>query len=597
MDEDLSRSTIIGPESSLLVPPRDDGEIGHLAHYRVVKQLGQGGMGVVYQAEDENLRRLVALKVMRGDFANHPEARARFHREAQSVAALRHDNIVTIYQVGEDRGIPFLAMEFLKGKSLDDWLRPDRRATVAETLVIGRQVAAGLAAAHAEGMIHRDIKPGNLWLEEPKGRVKILEFGLARQSDGELSELTQRGSMLGTPAYMAPEQMRGEIVDYRCDLFSLGCVLYRMITGRLPFQGNTVYAVMAAVASETPPAVTVLNPGVPQRLSDLIARLLAKDARDRPASAQEVFDELRAIHANLKAESGPMATVTDAAPKPTAPVPESPRGFKVWPIAVAVGLLALVVLAVVLARGRSRTDDPTRKSPSGPTAEGSTDHKSEKPPVPPGAEPIDLLKLVDVERDGKQGLWGIRNGTLRGRAEHGERGCQLIVPYDPPTAYRLSFQVTRIHGQEGSLTCGLASGRHRFAFLIDAEINNSSEKPGLYSGLTWVDDQRLEERKRPQHGLHLALHKPVKVVCTVKPDDVEITVDDQTIVTYQSSLDHLHRTPGGRAFPKKAAPRTRFGSAGPPIFLRGSHEAAFQFSHMTLEPLGDDPGRPNTDPD
>src|SRR5207248_6897379 len=163
-----------------LSPPQKSGELGRLGQYRILKQLGQGGMGVVFQAEDRQLRRLVALKVMRPDLAAQDQARARFLREARAAAALKHDHIVTIYQVGDDRGVPFLAMEFLAGKSLEEWLRPDRRASIPEAITIAKQIARGLAAAHATGLIHRDIKPANLWLEAPRGRVKILDFGLAR---------------------------------------------------------------------------------------------------------------------------------------------------------------------------------------------------------------------------------------------------------------------------------------------------------------------------------------------------------------------------------------------------------------------------------
>jgi eukaryotic-like serine/threonine-protein kinase len=188
-----------------LGPPQAPDEIGRLAQYRVLKLLGQGGMGIVFRAEDEQLRRPAALKVMRPDFAAHEDARARFLREARAAAHLKHDHIVTIYQVGEHDGVPFLAMEFLAGKSLEDWLRPDRRATVAEALTLGKQMARGLAAAHAAGLVHRDIKPANLWLEAPRARVKILDFGLARHTAGELTALTQDGAVVGTPAFMAPE--------------------------------------------------------------------------------------------------------------------------------------------------------------------------------------------------------------------------------------------------------------------------------------------------------------------------------------------------------------------------------------------------------
>jgi tRNA A-37 threonylcarbamoyl transferase component Bud32 len=333
--------------------------LGRLGQYRVLKLLGQGGMGMVFQAEDSQLRRLAALKVMRPEFTAHDQARARFLREARAAAALKHDHIVTIYQVGEEGGVPFLAMEFLGGKSLEEWLRPDRRASIPETLTIAKQIARGLAAAHSAGLIHRDVKPANIWLEAPRGRVKLLDFGLARLAAGEFTALTQDGAVLGTPAFMAPEQARGEAVDARCDLFSFGCVLYRMVTGRLPFQGNTVYAVLAAVASETPPAVRSLNPGVPPRLAGLIDRLLAKSPAARPASAQEVLKDLQEIEKNLPPTTGP----TEPWVGPGAAAAEMPARFhrRSW-VAAALGLaiLSAVVFLALWWPGRKDAPAPER---------------------------------------------------------------------------------------------------------------------------------------------------------------------------------------------------------------------------------------------
>src|ERR1022692_532794 len=178
-------------------------------------------MGVVFRAEDPHLQRLVALKAMLPGLAASESAKQRFLREARAAAALKHDHIVSIYQVGEDRGAPFLAMEFLEGEPLDDRLKRQGRVPVPEILRIGREIAEGLEAAHEKGLIHRDIKPANLWLEGKKRHVKILDFGLARAM-GDTTHLTQSGAIIGTPAYMAPEQAEGQVVDYRCDLFSLG---------------------------------------------------------------------------------------------------------------------------------------------------------------------------------------------------------------------------------------------------------------------------------------------------------------------------------------------------------------------------------------
>ncbi len=190
-----------------LAPPEQPDEIGRLAHYRVRKLLGQGGMGMVFQAIDTHLDRPVALKVMKPELSQNEEQRRRFLREAKATAALKHDNIVTIYQVGEDRGVVFLAVEFLVGEALDRWLERGKKPSISQVLRLGREIARGLAAAHERGLIHRDIKPANIWLEAPGGRVKILDFGLARSNED--THLTQSGVIVGTPAFMAPEQAQG----------------------------------------------------------------------------------------------------------------------------------------------------------------------------------------------------------------------------------------------------------------------------------------------------------------------------------------------------------------------------------------------------
>ncbi len=296
---------------SILAPPQQPGELGRLGQYRVLKVLGQGGMGVVYQAEDPHLERPVALKAMLPGFSASTEARQRFLREAKSAAAVKHDHVVTIHQVGEDRGAPFLAMEFLEGEPLDRRLQREPKMPIAVVLRIGRELAEGLSAAHERGLIHRDIKPANIWLEEvagggwrvkgeeedsrsfpatrhppPTTRVKILDFGLARGGGKGQEQLTQTGAIMGTPAFMAPEQARGETVDARSDLFSLGCVLYRMCAGELPFKGNDPISTLMSVATVNPPSVQTLNAAVPPALARLVNRLLAKDPARRPASAR-----------------------------------------------------------------------------------------------------------------------------------------------------------------------------------------------------------------------------------------------------------------------------------------------------------------------
>jgi hypothetical protein len=310
---------------AFLAPAQEPGELGRLGLYRVLKLLGAGGMGLVFEAEDPRLQRPVALKVMRPDLAASPRARERFLREARAAAALRCDHVVTVYQVDEARGVPFLAMELLEGETLEARLRREGRLPLAEVLRIGREAAEGLAAAHGRGLVHRDVKPANIWLEtragepggsSPRCRVKLLDFGLARAASGS-DHGTQPGVIVGTPSYMAPEQARGEAVDARSDLFSLGCVLYDMATGQPPFRGKDTLAVLSALATEEPPPPHELRPELPPALSDLVMRLLAKDPGGRPAGAEAVAQGLRGLQGGAGVPGTSRPTGTGAARPPS----------------------------------------------------------------------------------------------------------------------------------------------------------------------------------------------------------------------------------------------------------------------------------------
>jgi hypothetical protein len=271
---------------AFLDPPAKSGHLGRLGRYEVTAVLGWGGMGVVLKAVDATLRRLVAIKVIAPRLAANAAARQRFLREAQAAAAIRHEHVVTIHAVEEARGSPYNVMEYVPGMSLQERINRAGPLPLHEVLRIGMQTASGLAAAHALGVIHRDIKPANILLERGSGRVKITDFGLARAVDDP--GLTQNGTIVGTPEYMAPEQARGEAQDQRADLFSLGSVLYAMCTGRSPFRAATSLAVLRRVSEETPVPIAKINPEMPGWLVRVIARLHAKDPADRFGSAEEV---------------------------------------------------------------------------------------------------------------------------------------------------------------------------------------------------------------------------------------------------------------------------------------------------------------------
>ncbi|MGE3807675.1 MAG: serine/threonine-protein kinase [Gemmataceae bacterium] len=276
---------------------------GPVAHYNIVRLLGEGGMGQVYHAQDTRLGRDVALKVMKPELARNARARERFMREARAMATVRCDHIVTIHDVGEHNGLPYLAMEFLQGVSLRDWLLQVKKPTLRDILRLGRELAHGLAAAHKHGLVHRDIKPSNLWIEDHKNRLKILDFGLAWSwlDTGGNERLTHSDRFVGTPHYMSPEQARSDPVDHRSDLFSLGCVLYEMVAGSPPFDRPNPMAVLTALATEQPTPLQEVVPDLPGELAALIEELIAKDPEDRPFSAQEVADRLEQIEATLPA--------------------------------------------------------------------------------------------------------------------------------------------------------------------------------------------------------------------------------------------------------------------------------------------------------
>lgn len=310
-------------------PDARPGPHGEWGGYRVIGELGRGGMGVVYEAIDDRLGRRVALKVMAAGLAADPTARERFLREARAVAAVDHDNIVPVFQVGEHAGVPFIAMPRLAGATLSDRLA-DGPVPVAEAVEVARQVAAGLAAAHAAGLVHRDVKPSNLWLEtrpDSVRRVRLLDFGLARAVAPD-AQVTRSNQILGTPAFMAPEQGWGRPIDHRADLFSLGVVLYRMAVGVMPFQAPDSLALLSVVALKDPVRPRDANPAVPAALSELIMRLLAKEPVNRPASAADVVAELDRIAARL----------TDPAPAKARPR----RG-----LLIALGVLAAGVLVAL----------------------------------------------------------------------------------------------------------------------------------------------------------------------------------------------------------------------------------------------------------
>jgi serine/threonine protein kinase/formylglycine-generating enzyme required for sulfatase activity len=313
---------------SFLDAPQQTGDLGQLGRYRVFKVLGRGGMGAVFLAEDSKLGRQVALKMILPKIASIPAARERFLREAKAAAGLKNDHIVTIYQVDEFKDVPFLAMELLQGESLERLMLEGRQFSSTETISIARDVARGLAHAHEKGVVHRDIKPGNLWLEDIADggmRVKILDFGLAQAKSDDV-HLTQFGAIVGTPAFMAPEQARGDrAVDARADLFSLGCVLYLLSTGEVPFKADTTVGTLMALATAHPVPPIQRNGKVPAELSRLIMQLLEKDPAQRPQSGRDVIERLGQVERSIQPTIASMGILGETLPGFSTPSLHSPR--------------------------------------------------------------------------------------------------------------------------------------------------------------------------------------------------------------------------------------------------------------------------------
>ncbi len=280
MQRDLSKLKL-----DFLGPPSDPAYLGRLDHFDIARVIGRGGMGIVLEGFDSHLRRSVAIKVLDPQLQENDVARQRFCREARAAASIAHEHVVAMHHVAKSDGdgVPYLVMQLIQGESLEARLAKEGRLPVKDVLRIGMQTAAGLAAAHAQNLVHRDIKPGNILLEAPGGRVKLTDFGLARMAED--IKLTQTGFVAGTPMYMAPEQALGEHPDERADFFSLGAVLYEMTTGQPPFSAPTILGVLKKIADEAPTPIRQLRPEFPESAAVLIEQMLAKRPADRPVSA------------------------------------------------------------------------------------------------------------------------------------------------------------------------------------------------------------------------------------------------------------------------------------------------------------------------
>ncbi len=439
-----------------------------ISHYKSLDKLGEGGMGVVYKAQDTKLERTVALKFLAAHLLNDEEAKQRFLREAKAAAALHHPSICPVHEIDDAGGKTFISMAFIEGESLEDRISNGPLA-LKDAIDIGRQITEGLEAAHDKGVVHRDIKPANVMVDA-KGRATVMDFGLARLS--EASRLTKGDQTVGTAAYMSPEQLQGEEVDHRADIWAVGCVLYEMVAGARAFKGEYQQALAYEIVSQEPEPLTGVRSGVPMELEFIVGKCLAKDAADRYQHANEIAVDLRTLSEKLK--SGRSTIVTRAGELSTsvertridAPVlPEQPsaregggtqRERLAWAAAVAV--LAVVATALAITHfGQSAPELETARfliEPPDGVRFGL--HAAEI--SPDGRQ----LAFIGVSGGGAPQLWVRSLASVEARPLRGTEGAAL--PFWSPDSRFLGFfadgklKKVDIAGGPAQTLCDAASG-------------------------------------------------------------------------------------------------------------------------------------------
>ncbi len=526
------------------LPASEEGYLGRLGTYEITELVGQGGMGIVFKGHDARLNRCVAIKVLAPQLAANAAARKRFLREAQAAAAVAHEHVVRTYAVDEADGVPFIVMEYIDGISLDARIKRDGPLGVRKILRIGMQAAAGLAAAHAQGLVHRDIKPSNILLENGVERVKLTDFGLARAADD--AQITQTGMLTGTPQYMSPEQARGETADQRSDLFSLGSVLYAMCTGRSPFRAKSVVATIRRVCDDTPRPLQQVNPDVPDWLAEIVERLLQKDPDQRLQSAAELAGLLGSHLAGIQLPTIPETPRVS----PAAKAVERPRrrlGRRSIFVAAAVMLIfagiALTDTLGVTSIGqkfatviRISNGDEELVVITIPSGKGTKTEIDGNPipdkvadfPPPPNA--VDLLSLINPERDAVYGTWRLQDGCL---AVSGEP-AYCTIPYVFPDEYDLVAVVERSSGDNALAYVPNFEGQRCWAG-IDWSANK-----GYCSGLRRPNSSSV---KQGYLGQLLYWGRPTMVKWSIRRDgdtrSINVTCAGKTAFKWKGQIDEL----------------------------------------------------------
>lgn len=402
--EDVSDADDAEFELNYLSPPSRPNSLGSLGHYEILEVLGHGGFGTVFKAFDEKLHRTVAIKVMSPTLAVTSPPRKRFLREARSAAAIKHENVVQVYAV-EEQPLPYLVMEFVEGETLQQFMGRSGPVDAATVVRLARQIASGLEAAHSQGLIHRDIKPGNILVEGgPDARIKLTDFGLARSVDD--ASMTRTGIVSGTPMYMAPEQAQGQAMDQRTDLFSLGSVLYQMACGRPPFRGQTSLVVLKRVIEDSPRPIQEVLSEIPDWLAGIIHRLLEKKPENRIQTSAELVKLLSRCESELNIQGKLSDRTIREVLQPVASPNVRPRISMARAIAAfcVVSLLLLSLYLVqqfwpsVKARTPDATLEPQDNIAHSPVTNGVPNHSPTAESRLDQEKPGSLLQIMDMSR-------------------------------------------------------------------------------------------------------------------------------------------------------------------------------------------------------
>lgn len=526
------------PSLEFLMPATDPAYLGRLAQFDVMRIIGRGGMGLVLEAFDSRLQRNVAIKVLDPEYADDDTARQRFCREARAAASVTHENVVAVHQVerSDEHGLPYLVMQLVAGESLEDRLLREKALPFREVVRIGLQAAQGLVAAHAQGLVHRDIKPGNILLEPPNDRVKLTDFGLARVVDDV--KLTKTGFVTGTPLYMAPEQSLGEEADPRSDLFSLGAVLYEMASGQPPFTGPSALVILRQITEAKHRPLREVNPAIPDWFSSTIDRLLEKKPADRIQTAAQLAELLEFEWALMKTTSEDVPQVCQIEARK-----EAIRNR--WIAAgIGAGFLTLGLIGGLFLASRGSSDkEPAAAATSAPIVPTAVADSKTEPVVVLKAsagtvwsvafDPANDLIAMAVE-DGSVRLWDWRKQSVT-TTLNAHRGVVWQARF-----LKESGQLATA-GDDGFIKLWAApfaeptkSFRHAnaargFAFSRDEQKLFAGDRDGGLKVWSLTEEEPLAETRLPGAIYALALSPDESIIATAGSDRTVRLWDSQSL--------------------------------------------------------------------